>query len=174
MQPILLPYKGIMPTIHPSAWIAPGAVVIGDVHIGAESNVWFNCTLRGDVMPIRIGERTNIQDGSVVHVTRKVGPTTIGSGVTVGHKALIHAATIEDGSFVGMGSVVLDFSVIETGGFLAAGGILTPRKRIPKHQMWAGNPAKYLRDLKPEEIDYIPVSAQHYVNLAQEYAVSGA
>lgn len=170
MQPILLPYRGVMPTIHPSAWIAPGAVVIGDVHIGAESNVWFNCTIRGDVMPIRIGERTNIQDGTVVHVTRKVGPTHIGSGVTVGHKALIHAATIEDGSFVGMGSVVLDFAVIETGGFLAAGGILTPRKRIPKGQMWAGNPAKYLRDLKPEEIDYIPISAQHYVTLAREYA----
>ena len=169
MSPIILPYKGVTPTIHPSAWIAPGAVIIGDVHIGAESNVWFGCVIRGDVMSIRIGERTNIQDGSVVHVTRKIGPTVIGSGVTVGHKALIHAATIEDGSFVGMGSVVLDFAVIETGGFLAAGGILTPRKRIPKGQMWAGNPAKYLRDLKQEEADYIPVSAQHYVNLSKEY-----
>lgn len=169
MPPLILPYKGVMPTIHPTAWIAPGAAVIGDVHIGAESNIWFGCVIRGDVMPIRIGERTNIQDGSVVHVTRKIGPTVIGSGVTVGHKALIHAATIEDGSFVGMGSVVLDFAVIESGGFLAAGGILTPRKRIPKGQMWAGNPAKYLRDLKQEEIDYIPVSAQHYVTLAKDH-----
>lgn len=168
-MPRILPYHGITPTIHPDAWIAPGAVVIGDVHIGAGSNVWFGCVIRGDVMGIRIGERTNIQDGTVIHVTRKTGPTVIGSGVTVGHKALIHAATIHDESFVGMGSVVLDFAVIETGGFLAAGGVLTPRKTIPSGQMWAGNPAKYLRDLKPEEAAYIPVSAQHYVNLSKEY-----
>ena len=169
MTPIILPYKGIMPTIHPDAWIAPGAVVIGDVHIGAHSNIWFGCVIRGDVNSIRIGERTNIQDGTVIHVTRKIGPTTIGSGITVGHQALIHAATIHDGSFVGMGSVVLDFTVIETGGFLAAGAVLTPRKTVPNGQMWAGNPAKYFRDLKPEEVEYIPVSAQHYVNLANEY-----
>ena len=166
---MILPYLGIMPTIHQDAWIAPGAVIVGDVHIGAQSNVWFGCVIRGDVCPIRIGERTNIQDSSVIHVTRKIGPTTIGSGVTVGHKALIHAATIEDDSFVGMGSVVLDFAVIETGGFLAAGGILTPRKCIPAGQMWAGNPAKYFRELKQEEKEYIPVSAQHYVNLAVHY-----
>jgi carbonic anhydrase/acetyltransferase-like protein (isoleucine patch superfamily) len=169
MSPIILPYHGIAPTIHPDAWIAPGAVIVGDVHIGAHSNIWFGCVIRGDVNSIRIGERTNIQDGSVIHVTRKTGPTTIGSGITVGHKALIHAATIQDNSFVGMGSVVLDFAVIETGGYLAAGAVLTPRKTVPTGQMWAGNPAKYFRDLKPEEVEYIPVSAQHYVNLANEY-----
>ena len=169
MSPIILPYKGITPTIHPDAWIAPGAVIVGDVHIGAHSNIWFGCVIRGDVNSIRIGERTNIQDGTVIHVTRKTGPTTIGSGITVGHKALIHAATIHDDSFVGMGSVVLDFAVIETGGFLAAGAILTPHKRIPTGQMWAGNPAKYFRDLKPQEVEYIPISAQHYVNLSSEY-----
>lgn len=166
---IILPYLGLMPTIHQDAWIAPGAVVIGDVHIGANTNVWFNTVIRGDVAPIRIGERTNIQDGTVIHVTREIGPTTIGSGITIGHKALIHAATIEDESFVGMGSIVLDFAVIEKGAFLAAGAILTPKKRIPTGQMWAGNPAKYFRDLKQEEKDYIPFSAQHYVNLAKNY-----
>ena len=169
MSPIILPYKGITPTIHPDAWIAPGAVIVGDVHIGAHSNIWFGCVIRGDVNSIRIGERTNIQDGTVIHVTRKTGPTTIGSGITVGHKALIHAATIHDDSFVGMGSVVLDFAVIETGGFLAAGAILTPHKRIPTGQMWAGNPAKYFRDLKPQEVEHIPVSARNYVNLSSEY-----
>jgi len=139
------------------------------VHIGAHSNVWFGCVIRGDVCPIRIGERTNVQDGTVIHVTREVGPTNIGSNITIGHKALIHAATIEDESFVGMGSVVLDFAVIERGAFLAAGAILTPKKRIPSGQMWAGNPAKYFRELKQEEKDYIPFSAQHYVNLANNY-----
>jgi carbonic anhydrase/acetyltransferase-like protein (isoleucine patch superfamily) len=92
-QPIILPFKGIMPKIHPDAWIAPGAVIIGDVEIGCETNIWFGCVIRGDVQSIRIGERTNIQDGTVVHVTRKIGPTVIGSGVTVGHSALLHACT---------------------------------------------------------------------------------
>ena len=167
--PIILPYRGVMPTIHPDAWIAPGAVVIGDVHIGAETNVWFGCVIRGDVMPIRIGARTNIQDGTIVHVTRKVGPTLIGSGVTVGHQAIIHAATIEDDAFVGMGSRVLDNAVVESGGFLAAGALLTPNKRVKKGEVWAGNPAKFFRPMTPEEIEYVPFSAVHYVALSKEY-----
>ena len=100
--PIILPYKGIMPTIAPDAFIAPGAVVIGDVHIGSKTNVWFGCVIRGDVNIIRIGERTNIQDGTVVHVTRKTGPTIIGSGITIGHSVLLHACTLEDDSLMGM------------------------------------------------------------------------
>lgn len=166
---VILPYMGIFPTIHPDAFIAPGAVVIGDVHIGKETSVWFGCVIRGDVNTIRIGERTNIQDGTVIHVTRKTGPTTIGSGITIGHKVLIHAATIEDGAFIGMGSSLLDFAVVESGGFLAAGAQLTPGKRVPTGQMWAGNPAKYFRELKVEEIQFIPVSAQNYVDLALDY-----
>lgn len=167
--PIILPYRGVMPTIHPDAWIAPGAVVIGDVHIGAETNVWFGCVIRGDVMPIRIGARTNIQDGTVVHVTRKTGPTHIGSGVTVGHQAIIHAATIEDDAFVGMGARVLDMAVVESGGFLAAGALLTPNKRVKKGEVWAGNPAKFFRPMTEEEIAYVPFSAVHYVALSKEY-----
>ncbi|MFZ4541526.1 MAG: gamma carbonic anhydrase family protein, partial [Rickettsiales bacterium] len=93
---VILPYKGIFPTIHPEAFIAPGAVVIGDVHIGAETGVWFGCIIRGDVNTIRIGARTNIQDGTVIHVTRRMGPTTIGSGITIGHKVLLHACTLMD------------------------------------------------------------------------------
>ncbi len=167
--PLLLPYKGITPTIHPDAWIAPGAVVIGDVHIGAETNVWFGCVIRGDVCPIRIGERTNIQDGTVVHVTRKTGPTTIGSGITIGHSALIHACTLEDNCFIGMHATVMDRAVVESGGMLAAGGLLTPGKHIPAGQLWAGNPAKFFRELKQEEKDFIAISADHYVNLAKDY-----
>jgi carbonic anhydrase/acetyltransferase-like protein (isoleucine patch superfamily) len=166
---VILPYLGIMPTIHPDAFIAPGAVVIGDVHIGRETSVWFGCVIRGDVNTIRIGERTNIQDGTVIHVTRKTGPTVIGSGITIGHKVLIHAATLEDNCFVGMGSALLDGAVVETGGFLAAGALLTPNKHVPTGQMWAGNPAKYFRELKQHEIEFIPVSAQNYVHLAKDY-----
>ena len=166
---VILPYKGVFPTIHPSAWIAPGAVVIGDVHIGADTNLWFGVVIRGDVNSIRIGERTNIQDGTVIHVTRKTGPTFIGSGITIGHRALIHAATLEDGCFFGMGASILDHAVVESGAYIAAGSLVTPNKRVPTGQMWAGNPAKYFRDLKPEEIAFIPESANHYVNLAKEY-----
>lgn len=167
--PIILPYKGILPTIHPDAWIAPGAVVIGDVHIGAETNVWFGCVIRGDVCHIRIGERTNIQDGTVVHVTREKGPTHIGSGITIGHSALIHACTLEDGSFVGMHATVMDNAVVESGAMLAAGGLLTPGKRIPSGELWAGNPAKLFRPLKEEEKTYIGFSEEHYVKLSKAY-----
>lgn len=166
---IILPYMGIHPTIHPDAFIAPGAVVIGDVHIGALTNVWFGCVIRGDVNTIRIGERTNIQDGTVIHVTRKTGPTVIGSGITIGHKALIHAATLMDDCFFGMGATILDFAVVEPGTFVAAGALVTPHKRIPSGQMWAGNPAKYFRDLKPQEAEFIAISAQNYVELALDY-----
>lgn len=169
MTPLILPYKGIMPTIAPDAFIAPGAVIIGDVHIGSKSNVWFGCVIRGDVNIIRIGERTNIQDGSVVHVTRKTGPTIIGSGVTIGHSVLLHACTIEDDAFIGMHSTMMDFAVVESGGWLAAGALLPPTKRVPGGQIWAGNPARYLRDLKESEAAFIPVSSQNYVELAQDY-----
>lgn len=169
MKPVILPYRGILPTIAPDAFIAPGAVIIGDVHIGAKSNVWFGCVIRGDVNHIRIGAHTNIQDGSVVHVTRKTGPTIIGSGVTIGHSVLLHACTLEDGSFIGMHSTVMDGAVVESGGWLAAGALLPPNKKVPKGQIWAGNPARYLRDLKDGEISFIPVSAQNYVELGEEY-----
>jgi len=167
--PIILPFNGIMPTIHPSAWVAPGAVVIGDVHIGADTNVWFGVVIRGDVNTIRIGERTNIQDGTIVHVTRKVGPTVIGSDVTIGHNATIHACTLHDFAFVGMHSAVLDFAEIESGGFLAAGALLAPKKKVPSGHMWAGSPAKFFRELTQEEKDYIPFSAKHYVELSSKY-----
>jgi carbonic anhydrase/acetyltransferase-like protein (isoleucine patch superfamily) len=167
--PIILPFNGIMPTIHPDAWIAPGAVVIGDVHIGADTNVWFGVVIRGDVNTIRIGARTNIQDGTIVHVTRKTGPTVIGSDVTIGHNATIHACMLEDFSFVGMHSAVLDHAVVESGGFLAAGALLAPKKHVPTGHMWAGNPAKFFRELTQEEKDYIPFSAQHYVELSKKY-----
>jgi gamma-carbonic anhydrase len=162
-------YRGVWPTIHPTAFIAPGVVIIGDVHIGAETNIWYGCVIRGDVNAIRIGERTNVQDGTVIHVTRKTGPTSIGSGITIGHKALIHACTLEDECFVGMGSTLLDFSVVKRHGMLAAGAVLTPKKVVQSGELWAGNPAKLLRPLSESDIAFFADSAQHYVNLGQEY-----
>lgn len=167
--PLILPYKGIMPTIAEDAFIAPGAVVIGDVTIGSRSNVWFGCVIRGDVNTIRIGEETNIQDGTVIHVTRKTGPTTIGSGITIGHSVLLHACTLEDGCFIGMHATVMDDAVVEQGGMVAAGALLTPKKHVPSGEIWGGNPAKLLRPMSQQEKDFIPVSAQNYMRLAEEY-----
>jgi gamma-carbonic anhydrase len=174
-KPLILPYrgeyntKGISPTISPKAFIAPGAAIIGDVLIGEESGIWFGCVVRGDVNTIRIGARTNIQDGTMIHVTRKTGPTSIGSNVTVGHAALLHACTLEDACFIGMRATLMDGVVVETGGWVAAGALVTPGKRVLKGQLWMGSPAKYVRDLTPEEQAFIPVSAEHYARHATEY-----
>ncbi len=169
MTGFILPYKDKMPLIHESAFIAPNAAVAGDVEIGAESGIWFSCAIRGDVNEVRIGARTNIQDGSVIHCTYKGDGTYIGDDVTVGHAAILHACTIEDFGFVGMQACVMDGCVIESNGMLAAGALLTPGKRVPAGQLWAGRPAQYMRDLTQEELDYIQWSAGHYVRLAAEY-----
>ncbi len=168
-EPIILPYQGIMPKIADDAWIAPGAVVIGDVEIGSQTNIWFGCVIRGDVNIIRIGERTNIQDGSVIHVTRNTGPTTIGSGITIGHSVLLHACTLKDNSFIGMHATVMDGAVVESNAMVAAAANVTYNKTVPTGELWAGNPAKKLRDMKQEEHDFIPVSADNYVRLAGMY-----
>ena len=175
MNPIILPYRGefapdgTSPTISPRAFIAPGAAVIGDVEIGADSALWFGCVARGDVNIIRIGECTNIQDGTVIHVTRHTGPTHIGNGVTVGHACVLHACVVEDDCFIGMRATLMDGVVVEKGGWVAAGALVTPGKRIPSGEIWAGNPAKFFRKMTPEEIDFIPVSAANYVKHAREY-----
>ena len=168
-QPIILPYKGKLPTIHPTAFIAPGAVIIGDVTIGAKSNIWFGCVVRGDVQSITIGERTNVQDGTVIHVTRVTGPTSIGDGVTIGHQALLHACTIKDNAFIGMGARLLDGSTVESEAMLAAGALLTPNKTIPTGQLWAGNPAKYFKDLSEKDRAFFPQSAANYELHGEEY-----
>jgi carbonic anhydrase/acetyltransferase-like protein (isoleucine patch superfamily) len=165
----LLPYKKIMPTLGRDVFVAPTASVIGDVVIGDDSNIWFGVTIRGDVHEIRIGQRTNIQDGTVIHVTRQVSGTYIGDGVTVGHMALLHACTIGNNAFIGMGAIVLDEAVVEGGAMLAAGAMLTPGKRVPSGELWAGRPAKFMRQLTPEDLAFFPVSADNYVRLARDY-----
>ncbi len=169
MNPLILPHHGIMPQIDPSAFVAPGAVVIGDVVIGAESSVWPGCVLRGDVNVLRIGARTNIQDGTVIHVAVEGHGTHIGDDVTVGHMVLLHDCVVQSGAFVGMKSGVMDGAVIESGAMLAAGALLTPGKVIPSGQLWAGSPAKYWRDVSAEDRHLFDVRGRQYVELAKTY-----
>ncbi len=166
---IILPYKNKIPKIAKDAFIAQNAVVIGDVEIGNKSSIWFNCVIRGDVNYIRIGDETNIQDGTIIHVGTNNGPTIIGSGVTIGHKALIHACKIYDNSFIGMNSTIMDYTVVKSYSMVAAGALVTNNKTIKENELWAGIPAKLMRVLKKEEINYITISKKRYVNLAKEY-----
>ena len=168
------PYNDIYPKIADSAYIGPNVTIIGDVTIGAETNIWPGSVIRGDVMPITIGERTNIQDGTVIHVTRKTGSTHVGSGITIGHMVLLHACTVEDDCFIGMRSTVMDGAVVESGGMLAAGSLLTPGKCLKGKELWAGSPAKYFRDMTKDEIDWIPGSAAHYVRLSKTHSGNAA
>lgn len=167
--PIVLPWRGVGPRIDRSVFVAPGASIIGDVHIGAGSSIWFGCTVRGDVNHVRIGARTNVQDGTVIHVTGGGHPTLIGDGVTIGHMALLHACTLQDACFVGMGAMVLDGAVVETGGMLAAGAFLMGGKRVPYGELWAGRPAKLFRKLSEDDIRGFDASAERYATLAAEY-----
>ncbi|MDF3047530.1 MAG: transferase, hexapeptide repeat family protein [Candidatus Midichloriaceae bacterium] len=168
-MPIIKSFKGKYPKIADDAFIADDVVIIGDVEIGSKASIWYGCVIRGDVNYIKIGKGTNIQDDSVIHVSRYNGPTIIGDGVTVGHKVLLHACTLEDYSFAGMGSILLDGSKIEKHGMLAAGALLTPNKTIPSGQLWAGSPAKLLRDMRSDEIEYIYTSERNYIILGQEH-----
>ncbi len=160
---------GITPRVHPTAFVAPTAAVIGDVEIGADSGIWFACVVRGDTNIIRIGARTNIQDGTIVHVDAVTFATFIGDDVTVGHAAIIHACTLKDRAFVGMGSTVLDGAVIEEGGILGAGGLLTPGKVIGRNELWTGAPARLKRVMDEEERRKFDRNAIEYRALAARY-----
>ncbi len=165
----LLEFAGKRPRVHPDAWIAPGASVIGDVEIGTGSSIWFGCVVRGDVCDVKIGRRTNLQDGTIVHVVHTGLPARIGDEVMVGHRCLLHACTIEDRAFIGMGATVLDEAVVEGGAMVAAGALVAPGKRVRAGQLWAGVPARHLRDLRPDELEIWPERVQHYVDLAKRY-----
>ena len=173
MAGLILPYRGVMPTIADGVFVAPTASIIGDVEIGPECGIWFCVTIRGDMNVIRIGRRSNIQDGTVIHVDSITYGTFIGDDVTIGHSAIVHACTLEPGSFVGMQACVMDGAVIETGAMVAAGALVPPGKRVPAGQLWAGTPARYLRDCGDQEKDMIERIPQSYRQLAKDYMEAG-
>ena len=160
-------FQGVLPTVAADAFIAPGAQVIGNVRIGSRSSIWYNCVLRGDVMSIDIGSGSNIQDGSIVHVSRGTHATVIGDHCLVGHLAIIHGCTLEDHAFVGMGAIVMDGCVIESDAMLAAGALLTPGKRILTGQLWTGRPAAFDRLLTSSEIDRNRAASAGYAEIAK-------
>lgn len=172
MKPLIFAIGDRRPRIHSSAFIAPGAVVCGDVEIGEDASVWYGCVLRGDTNKIVIGARTNIQDGTIIHVDEPGGggtPALVGADALVGHKCMLHGCTVEDGGFVGMCSTILDRAVVKTGGFLAAGAFLTHGKTVPGGELWAGSPARKFRDLKPGEDKMALMGAAHYVAEARAH-----
>lgn len=167
---MIRPFKGISPSIDPSAYVDCSAQVIGDVHIGPESSVWMNVVIRGDVNGIRIGRRTNIQDLTMVHVMRGVHPTVIGDEVTVAHSAVVHGATIEDRVLVGMAAVLLNGVHIEPDCIVAAGTLLTEGTRIPARSLVMGRPGKVKRQLTDDEVAEIRWYSDAYVNYRLDYS----
>lgn len=167
---------GKAPRIHDSAFVAPGCRIIGDVEIGPDASIWYNCVLRGDVTRIVIGARTNVQDGSVIHCDGPLPgapegyPTVIGDDVLIGHMAMIHGTTIEDRGFVGFAAQTMNGSVIEADGMLAAGGLLAQNKRIPARQLWSGRPATFMRELDDRMLAGLQMGVKHYVENAKHHA----
>lgn len=166
---MILDYRGIAPQIAADAFVAPTATIIGDVEIGAECGVWFGVILRGDVNRIRIGARTNLQDGTIVHVTRALHPTIVGSNVTIGHGVKLHGCVIGDGSLVGIGTIVLDGVQIGEGSLVAAGSLVAPGTVIPPRSLVLGNPAKIKRPLRDEEVAGFAELAARYVDYRLDY-----
>jgi gamma-carbonic anhydrase len=162
-------YRGIKPRIHPSVYVAEGAQIVGDVEIGKDSSVWFNAVIRGDVHFIRIGERTNIQDNSVLHVTHEKYPLVIGSDVTIGHGAIVHAATLKDCCLIGMGAKVLDDATVGPYSLVAAGALVLEHFEVPEGALVAGVPARVKRMLTQEEREQIAQSARNYVEYVRTY-----
>jgi carbonic anhydrase/acetyltransferase-like protein (isoleucine patch superfamily) len=162
-------YKGMKPNIHPSVFIAASADVIGQVKIGEQSSVWFQVVIRGDVNFIEIGARTNIQDQSCLHVTRKIAPLIIGSEVTVGHSVILHGCEIADRVLIGMGSTIMDGAKIPTHSIVGARSLVTEGKTFPEGHLIMGSPAKAVRPLTEEELLFLPKSSANYVQDAMDY-----
>ncbi len=165
----ILTFKGTTPRIAPGVFVAPNATVLGDVEIGEGSSIWYGTVLRGDVFPIRIGARTNLQDNTVVHVTNGKASTTVGDDVTVGHLALIHGCTIGSRCLVGMGSIVLDNAIVEDECFIAAGALVPPGMRVPSRSLVMGRPGKVVRSLREADLAQIREAAELYVGYARDH-----
>jgi carbonic anhydrase/acetyltransferase-like protein (isoleucine patch superfamily) len=175
-HPMIRDFDELRPALHSTAWVDPSALVVGDVHIGAQSSVWPMCVLRGDIHRIVIGIRTNVQDGSVLHVTHdsRFAPgghsLTVGDEVTVGHKVILHGCTIGDRCLIGMGSIVMDGAVLEPGTMLGAGSLVPPGKHLEGGYLWRGSPARRVRPLTDEETGYFEYSAIQYARLKDRHA----
>lgn len=159
----------LSPQIADTAFVAPGAVVIGDVTVGDGASIWYGCVLRGDEEAIEIGAMTNIQDGSIIHSTNGDGPTLIGAGVTIGHRAVLHGCRVHDGAMIGIGAIVLDGAVVERGAIVAAGAVVTPRTIVAAGQLWSGCPARPLRATKPSEQAFVASNPEHYRSQAARH-----
>ena len=162
-------YQGITPKLADRVFHVDSAEIIGDVEIGADSSIWFHVVIRGDVNFIRIGERTNIQDGTVIHVTHKINPTVIGDDVTIGHNVTLHGCKIGDRCLIGMGAVVMDKAVVEDDAMVAAGALVTPRTNVPSGTLYAGSPARYKRHLSDREVADLKQSALNYLHYTENY-----
>ncbi|UTV27708.1 gamma carbonic anhydrase family protein [Photobacterium atrarenae] len=175
MQTAFRSYKGTFPTIAPTCYIDPSAVLVGDIHLATDASIWPLVAARGDVNRISIGARTNVQDGSVLHVTRKSPetpnghPLIIGQDVTIGHKAMLHGCQVGDRVLVGMGAILLDGAVIEDDVIIGAGCLVPPGKRLESGYLYIGSPAKQARPLTEQERAFLPVSADNYVRLKNDY-----
>lgn len=176
---IVLPWEGTWPVIADDAFVAPGAVVIGNVTVGSQSSIWFNTVVRGDIAPISIGERSSVQDCTVVHVNTDA-PTVIGNDVTIGHSALVHGTTVHDGVLVGMGAILMSYSVIGAGAVIAAGALIPERVTVPEMAVMVGTPARQrnaLDDVQAQHLAGIPgryvrVSRQYIAEIAREHATN--
>tara|TARA_B100000035_G_scaffold97014_1_gene82316 strand:- start:5244 stop:5777 length:534 start_codon:yes stop_codon:yes gene_type:complete len=171
-------FKDSKPLIHKTAYVDDKSTIIGDVTIGKESSIWPETVIRGDVQKVLIGERTNIQDGSILHVTSDNDftpgglPLIIEDDVTIGHGAILHACTIKSKSLIGIGSIILDGAIIESNSMIAAGSLVSPNKKIESGILYKGSPAKPVRELTKNEIEYISFSSKHYVKTMKEHLKS--
>lgn len=168
-KPNIFPFKNTYPSIDPTAFIAETATIIGDTEIGADSGIWYGCVVRGDVNEIRIGARTNVQDLTMIHCAELGQGCYLGDDITVGHSAVLHACTIEDQAFIGIQACVMDDCLVEKGAMVAAGALVTPGKIVKAGEVWAGRPAKKLRDVNDKDLEFFAINRQRYVRLAQEY-----
>jgi carbonic anhydrase/acetyltransferase-like protein (isoleucine patch superfamily) len=166
---VIRPYRGVLPDVDPTAYIDESAQIIGDVAIGAESSIWMNCVVRGDVNVIRIGRRSNLQDGTIVHVMRGTHETHLGDEVTVGHGVILHGCVVEDRCLIGMGAILLNGATIGHDSIVAAGALVTEETKIAPQSLVMGSPAKVRRELTAQEIASIRDYAERYVGYRLEY-----
>lgn len=165
---IILPWNGVWPEIAEDAFIAPTAVLVGNVSVGSQSSIWFHTALRGDIAPITVGDRTSVQDNTVVHVNTDA-PTRIGNDVTIGHSALVHGTTVHDGALIGMGSLLLSYSVVGRGAVIAAGALVPERAHVPDGAIMVGVPAKQRDALSQEQADRLAGIPGRYVRVSRQY-----